>query len=261
MLIDTHTHIAGTEFDDDRNAVIERALAAGVDRMIVVGTDLSSSEKCVALAEQYSFLWATVGLHPHDAHLLDNAMLGALDRLAAHPKVVGIGETGLDYYYNHSSEEAQRRAFVAQIGLAKRRRLPVVIHSRQAWAQMFEIAEQENLGEHAKTVGAVFHCFTGDRAVAERAVAMGFFLSFSGIVTFPKSKELHEAAAHIDLSHTLVETDAPYLAPQGVRGQRNEPAHVRKVAEHLALLHARPLPEVAHITSQNAERLFGISAV
>ncbi len=261
MLIDTHTHIAGPEFDDDRDAAIERALAAGVDRMIVVGTDLSSSEKCVALAERHPFLWATVGLHPHDAHLLDDVMLGALDKLAAHPKVVGIGETGLDYYYNHSSEEAQRHAFVAQIGLAKRRRLPVVIHSRQAWEAMFAIIQQENLGEHAREVGVVFHCFTGDLAVAKRAVALGFFISFSGIVTFPKSKELHAAAAGIDLSHTLVETDAPYLAPQGVRGQRNEPAHVRKVAEHLARLHARPLPEVARITSQNAERLFRIAAV
>ncbi len=260
MLVDTHTHIAGPEFDTDRDAVIERALAAGVDRMILVGIDLPSSERCVALAEQHPFFWATVGLHPHEAHLLDDPTLAAFDKLATHPKVVGIGETGLDYYYNHSSEEDQRRAFVAQIDLAKQRRLPVVIHSRQAWAQTFEIIRQENLDGHAREVGAVFHCFTGDRAVAERAVAMGFFISFSGIVTFPKSKELHAAAASIDLSHTLIETDAPYLAPQGVRGQRNEPAHVRRVAEHLAQLHARPLPEVARITSQNAERLFRISA-
>jgi TatD DNase family protein len=257
MLIDTHTHIAGQEFDEDREAVIARALAAGVDRMILVGVDLPSSERGVALAEKHPYLWATVGLHPHEAGQLDDTMLAALDRLAGHPKVVAIGETGLDYYYNHSSKADQHRAFAAQIGLAKRRRLPLVIHSREAWKELFEMVHLENLAEHIQTVGAVLHCFTGNRMVAEQAIGLGFFISFSGIVTFPKSKDLQEAARSVDLSRTLIETDAPYLAPQGVRGQRNEPAHVRKVAEYLAQLHGSSLADLAQITSKNAERLFG----
>ncbi len=258
MLIDTHTHIAGAEFDDDRDAVIARARDAGVGKMILVGVDLPSSERCVALAERHPFLWATVGLHPHESHLLDDAMLQALERLAAHPKVVGIGETGLDYYYNHSPPEDQRRAFIAQIDLARRVRRPLVIHSRQAWAEMFEVIQQENVPEHAREVGAVFHCFTGDAATAERAVALGFFISFSGIITFPKSAEVCQAAAQIASERLLIETDSPYLAPQGYRGKRNEPAYVLAVAEKLAALRSCSLDDLAQHATRNAERLFRI---
>ena len=260
MLIDTHTHIADPEFDDDREAVIERALAADVQKMILIGTDLPSSQRAVSLAEQYPFLWAAVGLHPHEAKSLDQNLLRALDALAEHPKVVGLGETGLDYHYNHSGPEEQRRAFIEQIRLAKRMRLPLVVHTREAWEETFEILEREEVRPHAAEVGAVFHCFTGDSAIAEQAIAFGFYLSFSGIMTFPKALPLQQAAASVDLSRLLIETDAPYLAPQGYRGKRNEPAYVRVVAEKIAQLRSCPLEEIAEATAKNAERLFSLSS-
>jgi len=259
MLIDTHTHIADPEFDADREAVIERALAADVRKMILIGTDLPSSQRAVTLAEQYPFLWATVGLHPHEAKQMDEHLLQDLEALAEHPKVVGLGETGLDYHYNHSTPEEQRTAFIEQIRLAKRKRLPLVIHTREAWEETFEILEKEGGRIHADEVGGVFHCFTGDSAVAERAVQFGFYLSFSGIMTFPKALSLQQAAAAVDLSRLLIETDAPYLAPQGYRGKRNEPAYVRVVAEKIAQLRSCPLEIIAEATSGNAERLFKLS--
>lgn len=259
MLIDTHTHIADPEFDLDREAVIERALAAGVWKMILIGTDLASSQRAISVAERHPFLWATVGLHPHEAKSMDEALLQALEELANHPKVVGLGEAGLDYHYNHSTPEDQRRAFIEQIRLAKRKRLPLVIHTREAWDETFEILEQEGVRSHASEVGGVFHCFTGDSAVAERAVAFGLYLSFSGIMTFPKALTLQQAAASVELSRLLIETDAPYLAPQGYRGKRNEPAYVRVVAEKIAALRNCPYEKIAEVTSRNAERLFKLS--
>jgi TatD DNase family protein len=259
MLIDTHTHIADPEFDADREAVIKRALAANVQKMILIGTDLASSQRAVTLAEQYPFFWATVGLHPHEAKSFDPNLLQALEKLADHPKVVGLGETGLDFHYNFSHPEEQRRAFIEQIGLAKRKRLPLIIHTREAWEETFEILEQEGAPAHAAEFGGVFHCFTGESAIAERVIRLGFYLSFSGIMTFPKAVRLQEAAASVDLSRLLIETDAPYLAPQGHRGKRNEPAYVRAVAEKIAQLRNSPFEKIAEATSQNAERLFKLS--
>jgi len=259
MLIDTHTHIADPEFDADREAVIQRALAAGVQKMVLIGTDLASSERAVTLAEQHPFLWATVGLHPHEAKTLDQDLLEGLEKWAGHPKVVGLGETGLDFHYNFSTPEEQRRAFVEQIRLAKRKRLPLVIHTREAWEETFALLDGEGGRDHAAEVGGVFHCFTGDSAVAERAVRFGFYLSFSGIMTFPKAIPLQEAAAAVDLSRLLIETDAPYLAPQGYRGKRNEPAYVRVVAEKIAQLRNIPFEQIAEATTRNAERLFKLT--
>lgn len=259
MLIDTHTHIADPEFDADREAVIERALSAGVRKMVLIGTDLASSQRAVTLAAQYPFFWATVGLHPHEAKSLDENLLQAIEKLAEHPKVVGLGETGLDFHYNYSSPEEQRRAFIEQIRLAKRKRLPLVIHTREAWDETFKILEEEGGRSHAAEFGGVFHCFTGDGAVAEKAVQFGFYLSFSGIMTFPKAIPLQQAAAAVDLSRLLIETDAPYLAPQGYRGKRNEPAYVRAVAEKIAQIRNTPFEKIAETTSANAERLFTLS--
>ncbi|MBI3805624.1 MAG: TatD family hydrolase [Nitrospirae bacterium] len=261
MLIDTHNHMADPEFDADREAVIQRALDAGVRKMILIGTDLPSSQRAVDLAERHPFLWATVGLHPHEAKRLDPPLLEALETLAGHPKVVGLGETGLDYFYHHSTPEEQRRAFIEQIRLAKRKRLPLVIHTRDAWEETFQILEEEGGRAHAADVGAVFHCFTGDPPIAARAAALGFYLSFSGIMTFPKAIPLQQAAAAADLSRIVIETDAPYLAPQGYRGKRNEPAYVRAVAEKIAQLRNQPFEMIAEATSANAERLFKLPAV
>ena len=261
MLIDTHTHIADPEFDADRNEVIARAVAAGVEKMVLIGTDLPSSERAVALAEQYPFMWAAVGLHPHESNKADDPLFTALEKLADHPKVVGWGETGLDYYYQHSTRDEQRHAFVEQIRLARKKRLPLVIHTREAWEETFEILENEKARQHAEEIGAVFHCFTGDKEVARRAVAFGFYLSFSGIVTFPKATALQEAAASVPLERILIETDAPYLSPQGFRGKRNEPAFVRETAEKIARLQNCSFDTFSQTTSRNADRLFRLHTV
>ncbi|MFQ5597312.1 MAG: TatD family hydrolase [Nitrospiria bacterium] len=256
MLIDTHTHIADAEFDRDRDAVIERALASDVRRMILIGTGLESSRRAVALAERHPFLWATVGLHPHESKKLDNHLIKMLAQLADHPKVVGWGETGLDFYYNHATYDTQVFAFTQQIRLAKEKRLPLVIHTRDAWDETFDILTKEGIKEHAATYGAVLHCFTGNRKIAERATDLGLYVSFSGIMTFKKADEIREAAAAIDLNKIVIETDAPYLTPEGFRGKRNEPAYVRRIAERLAEVRHLSFAEVSKATSKNAERLF-----
>jgi len=259
MLIDTHTHISESEFDQDREAVLERAHRAGVQKMVLVGINLQSSQRCVSLVRENPSLWATVGLHPHESHLLDEKMLKEFENLAGRERVVGIGETGLDYHYSHSTREQQRHAFLAHIDLARRKRLPLVIHSREAWPDMIEIIRQENLGEHARSVGVIFHCFTGGAALAHQLTALGFSLSFSGIVTFPKAIDLHATVAAIDSNFMLIETDCPYLTPQGFRGKRNEPSYLSHVAKKIAELRRCPVTEIADITSKNAERLFRLS--
>lgn len=256
MLIDTHTHISFPEFDADRADVIKRALAADVSKMVLVGTDLASSQGAVALAEQHPFLWATVGLHPHDAKDLDTDLLQSLSELAEHPKVIAWGETGLDFYYKHSTEKEQRQAFIKQIRLAKTKQLPLIVHTRDAWQDTFDILKDEDVQAHAETCGAVLHCFTGDREIAERGIALGFMISFSGIVTFKKADALQEAAATIDLNRIVIETDAPYLSPQGKRGKRNEPAYVRLIAEKIAELRNVSYETIAEATTLNAQKLF-----
>jgi TatD DNase family protein len=258
MLIDTHAHIFFPEYDADREEVIRRALDAGVGKMIVVGTNIASSERAIALAELHPFIFATVGLHPHEAKTMDNALLRELERLSAHPKVVAIGETGLDFYYNHSEEAVSRQAFIAQITLAKKRRLPLVIHIREAWDAAFDILTHED-PDYFKEVGSVFHCFTGNKEIANRATAMGLYVSFSGIVTFPKTTALKEAAATVDSNYLLIETDCPFLAPQGFRGKRNEPAYIATTANEVARLRNISIENLAEITAANADRIFRLS--
>lgn len=259
MLIDTHCHISDLEFDADRDAVIERALSAGVKKMIVIGTGLASSQRALTLAEKHPFIWATVGLHPHDAKELDDSLLATFRKMAGHPKVVGIGEMGFDLFYNHSSLEMQRHAFIAQIRLAKEKQLPLVIHTRDAWPETFELFEKEEIRTHAAHVGVVLHCFTGDKEIAERGIDFGCYLSFSGIMTFKKAFDVQEAAASVDINKILVETDAPYLAPQGKRGKRNEPAYVTIVAQRLAELRNMSFDSLCETTTRNAEHLFRLS--
>ncbi len=260
MLIDTHSHIADAEFSKDQEAVIKRALEADVQKMIVIGTGLDSSRRAIALAEKYPFLYATVGLHPHDAKECNDALLDQFDQLTNHPKVVGIGEAGYDFYYNHSTIEAQRHAFTEQIRLAKKKELPLVIHTRDAWEETFRLFDAENIREHAENIGVVLHCFTGDKEIALQGTRMGLYISFSGIMTFKNAKAIQEAASTVDLDKIVVETDAPYLAPQGFRGKRNEPAYVTTVAEKLADLRNLPYDTIARMTTENAERLFHLPA-
>ncbi len=256
MLIDTHCHIADIEFDADRDAVIKAAIVAGVQKMIVIGTSLESSQRAIALAEQHPFLWATVGLHPHDAKAFDDKLFETFSQMASHPKVVAIGETGFDLFYNHASLEVQRHAFIEQIRLAKEKQLPLVIHTRDAWPETFDLFEKEDIRIHAQHVGVVLHCFTGDKKIVKRALDFDCYLSFSGIMTFKKAFDVQAAAISVDIDKLLVETDAPYLAPQGKRGKRNEPAYVTLVAKKLAELRNMPFDALCETTTLNAERLF-----
>lgn len=250
MFIDTHTHIHGSEYDPDRESVLDRARLAGVEVCVAIGTDLRTSRLAVETAQRFEGVYAVVGVHPHEAITLDAPVYDALDQLAHAPRVVAYGEIGLDYYYLHSPKAIQQARFREQIGLAERHGLPLVIHTRDAWDDTFEILDRQS------HTGGVFHCFTGDFVQAEKAIARGFFVSFSGIVTFPKSLGLQDVARKIDLDHLLIETDCPYLSPVPHRGSRNEPAHVALVANKVAELRGLPVEVVARRTSDNARRCF-----
>ncbi len=252
-LIDTHAHLHLPHFDDDRDAVLGRAREAGVARIFEIGYDLPSSRAAVALAERHDGLYAVVGIQPHDAAEADDAWLDEVRRLAAHPKVVAIGEIGLDYYWDRAPRAAQERLFRAQLALARELRLPVVIHSRAAQADTVRI-----LRDAARGQPGVMHSFSGDWGYAEACLDVGFHLSFSGPLTFPKAVELHEVARRAPLGRLLTETDSPYLAPQPHRGRRNEPAYVRFVVERLAALRQAALEDMAAAVWENAARLFGL---
>ena len=253
MLIDTHAHLQMDDYDSDRDAVIARAADAGVTRIINAGFDLLSSEQAVRLAEEHGNLYAAVGVHPHDAESVDDRSLDALRALAGHPKVVAIGETGLDYYRDLSPHPAQKSAFAEQLRLAEEVDLPVIVHNRDAHADALEI-----LGQHSGRVRGVMHCFSGDRDFADNCIRMGLYISFAGPITYPKSHLLLEIAAHVQWNRFLLETDCPYLAPQFKRGKRNEPSYVKAVAKRIAQFRHTTFPEIARITSANANALFGI---
>jgi TatD DNase family protein len=238
---------------DDPDAVIARARDAGVTGMVCVGTDLETSRQAVDLAARYPDVRATVGLHPHDASRLA-AEWEQLEPLAAAGRVVGIGETGFDFHYLHSPAGDQEAAFRVQIGLAKRLDRALVIHSRDAWDDTFRV-----LAEEGAAPRTIFHCFTGGPGEARRALELGAYLSFSGIVTFPSADDVRAAAAATPLDRLLVETDAPYLAPEPRRGRQNEPALVPLVGAAVAAASGQPEPEIAERTRANARAVFGDS--
>ncbi len=254
-LIDSHAHLDFQQFDADREAVIERAREAGLVAIVNIGTDLASSRAAVALAEKYDFIYAAVGVHPHDAKTVTPALLDELRTLACHPKVLAIGEIGLDYYRDLSPRPVQRRAFADQLALAAELALPVVIHSREAHDDVLA-ALREWVGTEGDT--GVLHSYSAGPERLEEVLALGFFIGISGPVTFPKANRLRAVAAAAPLDRLLVETDCPYLTPNPHRGRRNEPAYVRYVAQ--AVARAREMPEeaVAQATADNARRLFGI---
>lgn len=253
-LVDSHCHLDGKTFTGDLDEVIARARAAGVETMVSIGTgdgppDLEAG---IRLAERYPFIYATVGVHPHDAAKAEEATYTELIALAAHPKVVAMGEMGLDYHYNFAPPEVQREVFIRQLAVARECALPIVIHTREAWDDTFAI-----LSAHwsADGPGGIMHCFSGGPREAEEALGLGFHLSFSGIVTYPKAVEVHEAARLCPLDRLLVETDAPYLAPTPHRGKRNEPAYVVRTAERLAELRGETPEAIAAATTENWRRL------
>ncbi|HEY7555780.1 MAG TPA: TatD family hydrolase [Candidatus Binatia bacterium] len=254
MLIDSHAHIQGKEYAGEATAVIARARAAGVETIIAVGGagDMASNADAVALAESFANVYATVGVHPHDAKDVGDEELSVLKQLAANPKVVAVGEAGLDYYYNHSPRDMQRRVFSRFIRLARETTLPIVVHERDAAVETAELL----LGEGESHVRGVIHCFTGDYDAARRYLDLGFYLSFAGIITFKNADALREVVRKVPLERIFVETDSPFLTPVPHRGRRNEPAYVRLVAEAIARLKNISLEHAANATTANARALF-----
>jgi len=254
LLIDTHAHLDDTRFDGDRDAMIARAREAGVEHFVTIGCDLTTSRAAVELADRYPFIYATVGVHPHEAKQIGDSWYDDLRRLAQHKKVVAYGEIGLDYHYNHSPPKLQRERFREQITLARELRLPIVVHTREAQDDTIAILKEEN----AADVGGVFHCFSGDARLAKNALDLGFLLSFSGVITFQNATMLRDIVKTVPMDRILVETDSPYLTPAPHRGKRNEPAHVRLVAEKIAAIQGMTADQIAELTSQNARRVFKI---
>lgn len=255
MLIDTHTHLDDARYNDDREAMIARARESGVEAFLTIGCDLATSHAAVQLADRYPFVYASIGVHPHEVKHIGDSWYDEFRQLALNKNVVAYGEIGLDYHYNHSSPKEQRARFREQIQLARELRLPVIIHTREAQKDTVAILREEKASE----VGGVFHCFSGDAWLAKEALDLGFYLSFSGILTFPNAAILRDIAKTTPLDRILIETDCPYLTPVPYRGKRNEPAYVSQVAQQLASIHGLPLDNVADQTSKNAKRLFKIA--
>jgi TatD DNase family protein len=254
-LIDTHCHLDMPQFKDDLLDVIVRADSAGVKTIITVGADEESSEKAVELATTHESIYASVGLHPHDAKEFNKNTEDLLKRLAKEEKVVAIGEIGLDYHYNHSPKKTQQKVFSRLLSLAKELDLPVIIHSREAKADTLKLIKDSGITR------GVMHCFSGDIDMAEQAMAMGFYISFAGPVTFKNAKRLQEIAKTIPDEYILIETDAPYLTPAPYRGKRNEPSYLLHTAKQVATLRGVKLEDIARITTVNAKRLFGIGSL
>jgi TatD DNase family protein len=249
--VDTHCHLDNEQFEPDREAVVERALAAGVERMMAIGTGNGPPdlEVAIRLAEKYPFLYATIGVHPHDASKATDETFARLRELARHPKVLAIGEIGLDYHYDFSPRDVQRDVFERQLDLAREAGKPIVIHTREAWADTMEVFRARWQGE------GIMHCFTGDEVQAREALDLGFYLSFGGVLTFPKAESVRQAARMAPADRILMETDCPYLAPVPFRGKRNEPAYIAETARRLAEVRGVSVDEIATATSGNFDRL------
>jgi len=250
MLVDSHAHLDNEAFAGDLSAVLQRARDAGVDRIVTIGTDLDSSRRAQVLAETHPGVWFSPGIHPHDADRPGD--VNALRALAAHPRAVAVGETGLDFVKNYSSVPNQKDLFVHHLEIALDADKPVTIHCREAHGDLFPI-----LRAHAPLRG-VIHCFSGSWADAERYLGLNFYLSIAGPVTYPSAKDLRETVQRIPLDRLLVETDCPFLPPQKFRGKRNESSYVRYAAEEIASIQGVPVEVVMETTSRNARNLFGI---
>jgi len=267
-LVETHAHLDSPRFASDREQVISRAVERGVVQTIAVGADLASSRAAMLLAEQHPCLYATVGVHPHASAAFGSATLEELAPLAGHPKVVAIGEIGVDYYRDYAPHEAQYSAFQRQLALAGEAGKPVVVHirdrNRQKGAYETVLASLEDWvaqrGAQSDRPPGVLHCFSGDLDTARRALDLGFYLGIDGPVTYPNAAVLRALVAQVPLERLLLETDCPYLTPQARRGQRNEPAFLRYIAEQIAQVQGVPLNRVAEETTASARHLFGLPA-
>ncbi len=250
-LTDSHCHLDNEQFDPDRDAIIERALAAGVECMMTIGTgdgppDLEAG---IRLAERYTFVYTTVAVHPHDASKANDETFARMRELARHPKVLAIGEMGLDYHYDFSPRDVQHAVFERQLDVAAEARKPIVIHTREAWADTLETLRARWTGE------GIMHCFTGDEEQAREALNLGFYLSFGGVLTFPKAETVRQAARIAPADRILIETDCPYLAPVPHRGKRNEPAFIAETARRLAEIRGCSPEAIAEQTTHNFAHL------
>ncbi|MCM3021480.1 TatD family hydrolase [Priestia megaterium] len=255
MLFDTHVHLNAEQYEDDLQEVINRALEKGVQNMVVVGFDEPTIKKAIQIAETYDFIYASVGWHPVDAIDMTDEYLAWIEELAQHPKVVALGEMGLDYHWDKSPKEVQKDVFRRQIRLARKVNLPIIIHNRDATEDVVTILKEE----HVEEVGGIMHCFTGSIEVAKQCMDMNMYISFGGPVTFKNAKKPKEVATELPLDKLLIETDCPYLTPHPFRGKRNEPGYVSYVAEQIAELKGITYEELADITTANAKKLFGIN--
>lgn len=257
-LIDSHAHVDDSQFDGDREEMFGRARAAGIRTLLAIGTGPGPEKLDAALpfAEAHDWIYTTVGIHPHEAKKVTEAHLDELARLAKHPKVIAWGEIGLDYFYDHSPKDAQEKAFREQMALAARAKLPIIIHCRDAWADCLKLLEEVWL---PTGLGGILHCFTSTLEDARRGVEMGFLISFAGNSTYPKTQNLRDVSKALPMENLLIETDAPYLAPQPYRGKRNEPAYVAEVARTLASVRDLPADEFAARTAGNFRRFFHLS--
>lgn len=254
MFIDTHVHLNADQYENDVEEVIQRALDAGVKQMVVVGFDRKTINKAMELIETYPFIYGVIGWHPVDAVDCTEEDLQWIKELAAHPKIVGIGETGLDYYWEKSPKDIQQELFRKQIQLAKDVQLPIVIHNRDATGDVVRILQEEQASE----AGGIMHCYGGSVETARQCIDMNFYISLGGPVTFKNAKMPKEVAKEIPLDKLLIETDAPYLAPHPYRGKRNEPSYVPLVAEEIARLKEISVEEVAEQTTANAKTIFAM---
>ncbi|SCD24010.1 TatD family hydrolase [Brucella inopinata] len=253
MLVDSHCHLDFADFEPERDAVVQRALDAGIKRMVTISTRVRKFDAIRTLAETYEAVYCSVGTHPNNAHEELDITADDLVRIAEHPKVVAIGEAGLDYHYDYAPKEAQQQGFLAHIEAARRTQLPLVIHARSADADMAEILEKET---EKGAFPFILHCFSSGRALAEKGIELGGYISFSGILTFKNSADIRDVASIVPRDRLLVETDAPYLAPVPHRGKRNEPSFVQHTAAVLAETIGVSPEEIAAITSDNVFRLF-----
>ena len=264
MFVDSHAHLDGKQFDSDREQVVARAQEAGVRTMVAIGNGDGPPklDAGIQLSEKYPFMYATIGIHPHEARLADDTAYETMERLARHPKVIAWGEIGLDYFYDHSPRETQKLVFTRQMELAAATKLPIIIHCRpsdgsdDAWEDCLGMIQSQWA---AKGIGGILHCFTGSSPQAKRALDMGFMISFAGNLTFPKAQQIRDAAIEVPLDRMLIETDAPYLAPVPHRGKRNEPAFVKETARRLGELRGLSMEDVGEKTSRNFYNFFKLA--
>jgi len=255
-LVDSHAHLDASEFDSDREQVLQRARAAGVGAILAIGGNPEALDAAAVLAAGHDWIYAAAGIHPHEASLATEAKYDMLNRLAEHPRFLAWGEIGLDYHYDHSPRDVQQRVFLEQLELARAARRPVIIHCREAWPDCLMLLDRN---WRASGLGGIFHCFSGTLEEARQGIEMGFLISFAANVTYPKAQNLRDVARDLPLASLLLETDSPFLAPQPQRGRRNEPAYVAEVAKTLGPVRDLAPVEIAAATTDNFCRFFRLA--